>query len=543
MPRRVKKIDGSIRTDLNELKPGLGDRLLSEINRNLSAISSRLSAQSGEKGSVGIVKQIQGKPGLDLNDATLRGLPLPKQNRDLINLTYMRSFFDCDTFAQMAADCLELPKRGGGISPAHADDRFPITGSLFISSDSTLGYLVGGRITSSVLNGDGDLLRHGLIIFDNTALKAQHPHFGEGDPYQPVEISQYDDREVDISGFVITGQPASLMEPKQIMMGTASSTELQQHNVHPAYIVSYDVSDPTNVNVISRFQCNGPTQAPVFPPQLDPDLLPPGTAGCGFPTGMGGSYTDGNFAFLTGGLCFHDGIRSQLVGCFHIDDTGGIILSGFQDLGTLFPIVNQVSKFVAQDGRVYILHNTGTDDFNGRLQLVILDRDLRSGQLSPLSVTTVTPAMGDPPHPSAPLFRCSISIVGSMVYILTFFRGPLDASILGHLLIYDCTDPTLPIFKSDTVSPCFDWMTMAAEDTTVMLNEGGRFAKPGAPFGSIVLYDVSDPEHPRPFAASQQGSGGSFPDVAGLILHDGVGYQSNPLDFLILWHWAEIGAL
>jgi len=120
-PRNLRRgnighIGGGIVDELNELKPGLGTKLVREINHRLTVITTQLDAQAGHKGTVTIAKQTgnddlgKPKPGILLEDDRVTGVAFPKAGSDAVNLDYFRSFLTCDFFLQMVEDCLELPE-------------------------------------------------------------------------------------------------------------------------------------------------------------------------------------------------------------------------------------------------------------------------------------------------------------------------------------------------------------------------------------------------------------------------------------------------
>lgn len=111
----IGRISGSLIAEIDELKPGLGSKLVGEINKRLSVISTQLDAAAGHRGTVTIAKQKgtdaggNPKPAIELQNDPVTGAAWAKQGSDAVPLDQFRNFFDCDWFLQMVEDCLDLP--------------------------------------------------------------------------------------------------------------------------------------------------------------------------------------------------------------------------------------------------------------------------------------------------------------------------------------------------------------------------------------------------------------------------------------------------
>lgn len=123
-PRRgaVSSISGSIVDDLNKLKPGLGTRLVREINQRIATINVQLDTQAGHRGTVTVAKQTRvsstagsSPPGIALQGDRVAGVAWAQQGDEAVPLDQFRSFLTCDFFLQMVEDCIDLPEQTGGV--------------------------------------------------------------------------------------------------------------------------------------------------------------------------------------------------------------------------------------------------------------------------------------------------------------------------------------------------------------------------------------------------------------------------------------------
>lgn len=116
LKRGITLIGGNIVNELNELKPGLGNKLVGEINQKLQIISNRLEANAGHRGTVGIAKQTSkdsdGKlqPGIRLQGDRVTGVADPVDGTDAITLDYFRSRLNCALIEKLVDECVELPE-------------------------------------------------------------------------------------------------------------------------------------------------------------------------------------------------------------------------------------------------------------------------------------------------------------------------------------------------------------------------------------------------------------------------------------------------
>jgi len=119
--RGIGRIGGAIVDDLNTLgesagNPGLGTRLVREINQHLAVLNTRIEAQAGHHGTVTIAKQPKASsshsagPALDLQGG--RGIGFssqPTQDSEPITLEYWRKHEkDCFWFEKMFDECLDV---------------------------------------------------------------------------------------------------------------------------------------------------------------------------------------------------------------------------------------------------------------------------------------------------------------------------------------------------------------------------------------------------------------------------------------------------
>lgn len=95
---RIGPLSGSLVDELNEVKDGLGTRLVGELNHRFGVTSKALDATAGHMGTVEIVPQRGNKAGLSVNGRigkVARGI----SNDDAVNVQQMRELMNCRHFA------------------------------------------------------------------------------------------------------------------------------------------------------------------------------------------------------------------------------------------------------------------------------------------------------------------------------------------------------------------------------------------------------------------------------------------------------------
>jgi len=114
--RGIGQVSSAIAEELNAAgkdigMPDIGTRLVSEINRHLAALNSRVEARAGHHGTVTIATQKKTVgPALDLQGGSAVGFSSqPRDGSEPITLEYWRKHEkDCQWFERMFDECIEL---------------------------------------------------------------------------------------------------------------------------------------------------------------------------------------------------------------------------------------------------------------------------------------------------------------------------------------------------------------------------------------------------------------------------------------------------
>jgi len=490
MTHKIQHIGGAVMNDLNELKPGLGSRLVNELNVRLSTIGSRLAAQAGTKGSVGIAKQTSGT-GLDLNNTRLTGVATPTQGSDLINLTYFRSFEDCDTFAQRFFDCLDLKAPRGEAGPSEWTFADVIASKLYVYPNSDF-VLFGSfkRLGPSPVHNLGVIEMPPLATAPPIVVRSTY------DPLTPGESAR---------GFMVD-------EPRMVLYSGAGEPRLGGFGRFRTATV-FNVIDISNVDALTLI---GSTTVLYLdgPPGAD-----------GVTTGA----IDGVQNYHGGqAIVFQGGVGSMITGApanirFYIADvSSGAIVTGIHIFDPFSAGGGPIGGVAVGEGQIaYVIQDLGDDPgHGGTYQLISLD--LTGGAIAPPIGRDSQTIATEVPGALNTVLRIQAS--GTKLHILhAQYTDPEIGSVAVnfHWKIYDISTPGHPVLKHDMVDPCNKWTGMYVDGDCVMLTESF-----GVAFNS-TLWDANDPSNPRLIGGCKQHEASGF--ELGHFLRNSRGYYLTGL--------------
>lgn len=462
---------------LNRKAPGAGDQLFQVIHH----LNNRADAQAGHAGTVGIPQQPTDNAGnvgvgLDLGGSRIQGLANPIHGTDVISLDFYRRNRDCDWLLKKFEECFQVPRvvaRPGNSSFTYSQ----LTASeIYVYPNSDFVLLSGLHMLFPL--GQPTFQ---LGVIENPALEQNAPITVRG-TYQPADPAR-DGKSITTFSMLDAPRNKLYAGSGQTILGSFGRDRVA--TIFNTFDIS-NVDGPIwqNTEIVLFIDgppgANGITTAAVSGVQA---------YGFGKAVVFGGNpYTPSspptandltnNFYYtvdvasptspVVGNVFGFDGVVGEFP-----HSSGSPIAAAIGPGDICYLIWDHSEDFTLPNGRTELisLHISGSGLSIANRQILHTNslRGIAHMQVSPDNTLHILSRKYPDPYPTNPRHR-------------------------GHWTIYDITTPGSPVRKSDTVSPCNDWISFYADGTCVLLIEVGGFPPSS---NNATLWDASDPAHPE----------------------------------------------